>query len=309
MAVGTRRAAVTTGNDAAGDLAGAVLALLARAPAGLSDTELCAALTPDHPGLRAQKVNQICRRLAGWGSLERVGVRPIRNRVTDASAAPVDPAPVEAARGSSAMASAAPDDARAAAPEPAAEPEPAAAAPTLAARLHQVRARSAPSFARRHSGGTRPTTPVAPSRPEAGPPGSPAVPRRDPTLGWTRTANVTAAVVAWLQRRGATLRRIDAAGPAHDLVVALDGADVHVEVTGWPPDGGRTHPATVAGEWFTAAADAATARRRAHPRARIVVAVPETRRYRTLSERQAATLTAARAEVWFVAPDGSMRLD
>jgi hypothetical protein len=134
------------------------------------------------------------------------------------------------------------------------------------------------------------------------------LPTRDVLQGWSRTQNVAAAVAGWLTRRGGTIRAARAAGPAHDLVATLDGHDVHVEVTGWPPDGARSHPTTLAGDWFRAATRAATQRRRAHPRSRVVIALPDTRRYRALADDDAEVLRHARAEVWFVDPSGAVQL-
>ena len=134
------------------------------------------------------------------------------------------------------------------------------------------------------------------------------LPTRDVLQGWSRTQNVAAAVAGWLTRRGASIRAAHAVGPAHDLVATLDGDDVHVEVTGWPPDGARSHPTTLAGDWFRAATRAATQRRRAHPRSRVVIALPDTRRYRALVGDDAEVLRRARAEVWFVDPSGAVQL-
>jgi hypothetical protein len=132
-------------------------------------------------------------------------------------------------------------------------------------------------------------------------------PPYDALQAWSRVVNVQSLVAGWLVRRGATLRWASAdGGPARDLVASLDGDDVHVEVTGWPADGARTHPTTIAGDWFSAAEQAAAERRRAHPRARIVIALPDTRRYRSLTEQRAASLAGARAEVWFVDPAGAV---
>ncbi|MEJ2888778.1 hypothetical protein [Actinomycetospora aeridis] len=133
-------------------------------------------------------------------------------------------------------------------------------------------------------------------------------PPYDALQAWSRVVNVQSLVAGWLVRRGATLRwaSADVTGPALDLVASLDGDDVHVEVTGWPSDGARTHPTTIAGDWFSAAEHAATERRRAHPRARIVIALPDTRRYRSLTEARAASLDGARAEVWFVDAAGAV---
>ena len=134
------------------------------------------------------------------------------------------------------------------------------------------------------------------------------LPTRDVLQGWSRTQNVAAAVAGWLTRRGGTIRAAHASGPAHDLVATLDGDDVHVEVTGWPPDGARSHPTTLAGDWFRAATRAATQRRRAHPRSRVVIALPDTRRYRALADDDAEVLRRARAEVWFVDSSGAVQL-
>jgi hypothetical protein len=141
-----------------------------------------------------------------------------------------------------------------------------------------------------------------PEAPTCGPPPF------DVLQAWSRVANVQALVADWLVRRGATLRSatVDGQGPTRDLVASLDGDDVHVEVTGWPADGARTHPTTIAGDWFSGAEQAAAQRRRAHPRARIVIALPDTRRYRSLTEQRATALAGAGAEVWFVDPAGSV---
>ena len=133
------------------------------------------------------------------------------------------------------------------------------------------------------------------------------VPTRDVHLGWSRTHNVAAAVATWLTRRGSTIRRVTDQGSALDLVAVLDGEEVHVEVTGWPPESTRSHPSTAAGDWYSAASRAAVQRRRAHPRSRIVIALPDTRRYRSLAADDHETLCATRTEIWFV--DAAGRVD
>jgi hypothetical protein len=140
------------------------------------------------------------------------------------------------------------------------------------------------------------------------PPDEVVVPIWDVLQGWSRTQNVAAAVAGWLTRRGGRIRAAHASGPAHDLVAALDGDDIHVEVTGWPPDGARTHPTTLAADWFHAAARAAAQRRRAHPQGRVVIALPDTRRYRALVDDDAEVLRRARTEIWFVGPEGEIQL-
>jgi hypothetical protein len=147
------------------------------------------------------------------------------------------------------------------------------------------------------------TSQSGPEVPTCGPP------PYDVLQAWSRVANVQALVADWLVRRGATLRSatLDGQGPTRDLVASLDGDDVHVEVTGWPADGARTHPTTIAGDWFSGAEQAAAQRRRAHPKARIVIALPDTRRYRSLTQQRATSLAGAGAEVWFVDPAGSVQ--
>lgn len=154
---------------------------------------------------------------------------------------------------------------------------------------------------------TRPATISQPAEPAEPATTSPDL-RRDAAQAWTRPVNVQAAVASWLTDRGATIRTATDGdhGPARDLVASLDGADVHVEITGWPPDEARTHPTTIAGDWFHAAEDAARVRRSAHPHARIVIALPDTRRYRALRAHRADALAGARAEVWFVDPSGEV---
>ncbi|MCD2192995.1 MarR family winged helix-turn-helix transcriptional regulator [Actinomycetospora endophytica] len=133
------------------------------------------------------------------------------------------------------------------------------------------------------------------------------VPTRDVLQGWSRTQNVAAAVADWITRHGGTIHAANASGPAHDLVATVHGSEVHVEVTGWPPEGARSHPTTLAGDWFRAAARAASQRRGASPRGRVVIALPDTRRYRALAGDDAETLRRARAEVWFVDASGEIQ--
>ncbi|GAA4784270.1 hypothetical protein GCM10023200_17350 [Actinomycetospora chlora] len=305
--------------------------MLSASPDGLSDAALARELGGD---VRTQTVNQLCRRMAAEGELERVGTRPILNRLPA-------PPPPKARK---------PRKPRVATPEP---PEPPVTTPkrVRAARPDQDptgngTAPATPKRGPRRKVAAEPSVaepvvaepvvaPVAvedPPVPEASSAEDPA-PAAEPTangtapeapephdgaasLGppaydalqaWSRVVNVQALVAGWLVRRGATLRWLSLEdGPARDLVASLDGDDVHVEVTGWPTDGARTHPTTIAGDWFSAAEQAAAERRRAHPRARIVIALPDTRRYRTLTEQRAASLAGARAEVWFVDPAGAV---
>ena len=248
-----------------------VVAVLADTHDGLSDAEVRAALAERHPGLKTQKVNLLCRRLCVAGDVERVGTRPIRNRLRRSrTSSPVVDEVVDEVDG------------------PVGVP-----------------ARPCPED----------TVVVTSPEPTVGP----APPVHDPDLAWSRGVNVAASVAEWLARRGATVYAAasvatgTAAPHSHDLVVRLDGADVHVEVTGWPPDSPRAHSVDTAERWFSAAAAAAVVRGRAHPDARVVLALPETRRYRTLATREACrerdpgSGPVVVPEVWFVDARGAVR--
>jgi hypothetical protein len=295
------------------DRRAAVLRLLAASPDGLSDAALARALGGPEAGVRPQTVNHLCRRMVADGELERVGTRPILNRL------PVRARRRRRTKGAAVEAVPSPP-----APEPdvgapdatdLVPAEPASATPESVTSVPEAPAAPAPSPAEPTSPSPRSTLRFpkyppkaianAPRRQEGSTCGPPPY---DALQAWSRVVNVQALVASWLVRRGATLRwaAVDGDGPARDLVASMDGDDVHVEVTGWPADGARTHPTTIAGDWFSAAEQAAAARRRAHPRARIVIALPDTRRYRSLTEQRADSLAGARAEVWFVDPAGAV---
>jgi hypothetical protein len=311
------------------DRRAAVVRMLSASPEGLSDAALARELGGD---VRTQTVNQLCRRMAAEGELERVGTRPILNRL------PAPPPKTRKARKPRTAAKAEPVALPAAtaspvddAPDAEASPEP--APPPKAKRGPRRQNAPEPTLAPVETVGDDPSVPGAPEQdapvPDVLPePDVPVAtlddgavengaaengadglgpPAYDALQAWSRVVNVQALVAEWLVRRGATLRwaSLDG-GPARDLVASLDGDDVHVEVTGWPADGARTHPTTIAGDWFSAAEQAAAERRRAHPRARIVIALPDTRRYRALTEQRSASLAGARAEVWFVDPAGTV---
>lgn len=335
------------------DRRAAVLRMLEESPEGLTD----AALARQLGDVRPQTVNQLCRRLVAEGALERVGSRPIVNRLPAPPATPrrrgrkKATAPVEPVRADQGAAQApgpGPKPRRRRTKEPAATPAAVEALPSVptenpaessteltteltaeppaeqdaaavAATPDDVGADPAPTPPDPHD--TEPTEPTEPAEPaasaepagdggdvEAEPETSCGPPPYDLLQAWSRVVNVQSLVAGWLVRRGATLRwaSVEGTGPARDLVASLDGDDVHVEVTGWPADGARTHPTTIAGDWFAAAEHAAVERRRAHPRARIVIALPDTRRYRSLTEQHATSLDGARAEVWFVDAAGAV---
>jgi hypothetical protein len=311
-----------------------IVAALAVAPEGLTDNGLAAALAEQYPDVDPKAFNYQCRKLAKAGLVERTARSkdaPIRTRLTTSvteghttrpeQAGDLPDAPLEES-----------GDADEAPPAPAVETRNGEAAPSRRPR----RRPKAPSddvarIRRSERDGDDPDEPLLrflPFAPAASartalrermaeraalrrvsePTDEVVLPTRDVLQGWSRTQNVAAAVAGWLTRRGGTIRAARVVGPAHDLLATLDGDDVHVEVTGWPPDGARSHPTTLAGDWFRAATRVAAQRRRAHPRSRVVIALPDTRRYRALAGDDAEVLRRARAEVWFVDPTGAVQL-
>lgn len=304
----------------------AVLAALVDAPAGLTDNEIAAVLAPAHPDVDPKAFNYQCRKLVKAGLVERTARSkdaPIRTRLTDAGreeAARPAPEPEPAAprlTDPTVFTADARDDEEDEPPSRRPRPRPKAPSDDLAAVRRSERAGDDPdetplrflpvsasaSVVLRERLAQRAALRAAPPRPP-----EVVLPQRDVLQGWSRTQNVAAAVATWLTRRGGTVRRATEQGPALDLVAGLDGEDVHVEVTGWPPDGARTHPSTLAADWFRAASAAAVQRRRAHPRSRVVIALPDTRRYRGLAADATTTLSQARAEVWFVDAAGQVQL-
>ncbi|PVZ11087.1 hypothetical protein [Actinomycetospora cinnamomea] len=293
------------------DRRAAVVRLLTASPEGLSDAALARALGGPEAGVRPQTVNHLCRRMAAAGELERVGTRPILNRLparpgrrrrrTKGAAVEAVPSVPEPDAGTPAAAGPVPAEPAVAAPEPDTPVAEASAAPTPPSAEPSSPSPRTTLRLPKHPPKAIATAPRRQEGPTCGPP------PYDALQAWSRVVNVQALVASWLVRRGATLRSASLdEGPARDLVASLDGDDVHVEVTGWPADGARTHPTTIAGDWFSAAEQAAAERRRAHPRARIVIALPDTRRYRSLTEQRSASLAGARAEVWFVDAAGAV---
>jgi DNA-binding MarR family transcriptional regulator len=320
-------APTTTGLSGLPPVQAAVLAALVDAPAGLTDNEIAAVLAPAHPDVDPKAFNYQCRKLVKAGLVERSARSkdaPIRTRITDAgreeAASAVLPAPEpDRAFTDPTVFTADSRDEQEDEEPPSRRPRPRPKAPSddLARIRRSERAGDDPdetplrflpfsasaSVVLRERLAQRAALRAVPARSR-----EVVVPQRDVLQGWSRTQNVAAAVATWLTRRGGTVRRATEQGPALDLVAGLDGEDVHVEVTGWPPDGARTHPSTLAADWFRAASAAAVQRRRAHPRSRVVIALPDTRRYRGLAADAASTLEQARAEVWFVDAAGAVQL-
>lgn len=314
-----------------------ILAALAEAAAGLTDNELAAALAPRHPEVDPKAFNYQCRKLVRAGLVERSARSrdtPIRTRLTAAGVEPHPARPEPAADMPLEEPGAAEQEVREPVEQEVREPALVGAPSRRPRRRAKAPADDVARMRRSERDDWAPDDPDEPLLRFL--PFAPAatartalrermaeraalrrvpeksdeivVPTRDVLQGWSRTQNVAAAVAAWLTRRGSTIRAASAIGPAHELVATLDGDDLHVEVTGWPPDGARSHPATLAGDWFRAATRAASQRRRAHPHARVVIALPDTRRYRALAEDGAEVLAGARAEVWFVDAAGEVQL-
>ncbi len=310
-----------------------IVRTLADAPAGLTDQELAAALAARHPEVDPKAFNYQCRKLAKAGLVERTARSkdaPIRTRLSattgEGHTTHPDHAPdlreVPLADGEAPAERSAPEPALVRAPSRRPRRREKAPSDDVARMRRSERDDWAPDDPDEPLPRFLPFAPAATARtalrermaeraalrrvPE--PTDEIVVPTRDVLQGWSRTQNVAAAVAAWLTRRGGTIRAAHAVGPAHDLLATLDGAEVHVEVTGWPPDGARSHPSTLAGDWFRAATRAASQRRRAHPRGRVVIALPDTRRYRALADEGADVLHGAQAEVWFVDPSGDVQL-
>ena len=312
-----------------------IVRTLAAAPEGLTDNALAAVLLERHPDADPKSFNYQCRKLAKAGLVERTARSrdtPIRTRLT-----PLGERHITQADEASDL----PDVPLASSTDPDAEPTPAVGGHNGNGRRTGTRSRrprpraktpsdDVASIRRSERDGDDPDEPLlrflpfaspanarttlrermaerAAMRQVAEPSDEVVVPTRDVLQGWSRTHNVAAAVAHWITRHGGTIRAANASGPAHDLVATVHGVDLHVEVTGWPPDGARSHPTTLAGDWFRAAARAATQRRREHPRGRVVIALPDTRRYRGLADDDAEALRRARAEVWFVDASGEVR--
>jgi hypothetical protein len=310
-----------------------IVRALAAEPEGLTDNGLAAALAVRYPDADPKSFNYQCRKLAKAGLVERTArsrEAPIRTRLTAAGVDGHSTQPDQASDLPDVPLEASGDEA---------EPGPAVrnghghrngASPSRRPRRRpKAPSDDVASMRRSERDGDDPDEPLLRFLPFAhaatartalhermaeraalrwvpGPTDEVVVPTRDVLQGWSRTQNVAAAVADWITRHGGTIHAANATGPAHDLVATVHGDEVHVEVTGWPPDGARSHPTTLAGDWFGAAARAATQRRREHPRGRVVIALPDTRRYRALAD-DAEALRRARAEVWFVDASGEIQ--
>src|SRR4051812_11952722 len=137
---------------------------------------------------------------------------------------------------------------------------------------------------------------------------------------WHTEANVQASVVTALASAG--WRILSVANTATkergiDIIAEREGHVVGVEVKGFPSrnyadparagETKRTSPSTQAAHWFAQAVLAAMRLRGKEPAWRSVIALPDFPRYRALHAETVGSLTAARIEVWWVHPDGTVR--
>lgn len=143
----------------------------------------------------------------------------------------------------------------------------------------------------------------------------PAVPSGE----WHTEANVQASLVTALAAEG--WRILSVANTATrergiDVIAALDGQTVGVEVKGFPSRGyadparagevKRTSPSTQAGHWYSQAVLAAMRLRSKEPAWRSVIALPDFSRYRDLHAETLGSLAAAQIDVWWVDQAGAV---
>lgn len=151
--------------------------------------------------------------------------------------------------------------------------------------------------------------------PSAAPVPVPAAYHKD----WFWEGKVQVTVVRHLAHLGADLLRVaDTASKARgtDIVAALDGKVLHIEVKGWPSSSyadprrasevKRTQPTVQAKHWYAMAVLSALRLRGKHPDDRVVIAFPEYARYRNLAGETAETLAAVDIEIWFVTESGEV---
>lgn len=136
---------------------------------------------------------------------------------------------------------------------------------------------------------------------------------------WFWEGNVQSMVVRHLASWGAALRSVaDTASKARgtDVVAALDGQLLHIEVKGWPSsiyadprraaEVKRTQPTVQARHWYAEAVLSALRLRNKHPIDRVVIAFPDFARYRNLAAETLATLAMVGIEIWFVSESGEV---
>lgn len=143
---------------------------------------------------------------------------------------------------------------------------------------------------------------------------APPAPQAVPDRPWPWEGAVQDVVVEALTAQGAEIEsQADTARRERgtDVVAVLEGRRLHIEVKGWPgreyadprraDEVKRTHPTMQAAHWFAGAISSGMRLRQRHPHDRVVVAVPDFPRYRTLHAERQEPLSRLGIEVWFVA--------
>ena len=135
--------------------------------------------------------------------------------------------------------------------------------------------------------------------------------------GWPQEAAVQSALVGWLARHGSDILRVaDTATRERgtDIVASSDGVKLLIEVKGYPgttyargPMAGQpkpTAPSLQARHWLADALLKAMRLRGGDEEARVVIAMPDVPRYRSLLSEIDGSLERARIEAWLVESSG-----
>lgn len=159
------------------------------------------------------------------------------------------------------------------------------------------------------------TAPARPARLPEAPPGETAHLSGE----WHTEANVQSSLVTALVTDG--WRILSVANTATrergiDVVAALDGQTVGIEVKGYPSreyadparagEAKRTRPSTQAGHWYSQVVLAAMRVRGKEPTWRSVIVLPDFPRYRELHSQTVGSLSAAQIEVWWIDQRGAL---
>jgi hypothetical protein len=127
---------------------------------------------------------------------------------------------------------------------------------------------------------------------------------------WFWEGNIQAAVVRYLAGSSHRIVRIvDTASreTGKDIVaVTASGRELWITVKGYPKGTERTKPPTQARHWFARALFDLIAWRGESPTVGLALALPDFPTYRKLAQRILWVFPVARAEVYWVRPDGSV---
>lgn len=140
------------------------------------------------------------------------------------------------------------------------------------------------------------------------------------TEEWWWEGNVVKLLAKYLESNGWTVRGIAdtiTGAPGADLEATQGDRILIVEAKGYPstryrrgPQAGqpkRTHPSLQARHWYAEAMLSVLLRRHERPEAEIALGLPETRRYRELFSRTAASLDLLGIGLYLVRADGSVQ--